>query len=172
MRDNLLMEEMLSTLLVPLNLKLLYLEMIKSPFYISLMIWFSFYLLQLTVVISLKIINLFSVEKIRFKQYLAVCNWAGAPLFLLFPVSMLSYHLMHFKAARPVIIGILVLFFLWYNSRLGNGLRVLLSMRIYKILILLILIYSGVFITIGVVYESNFGSISYLKLLMEASPLF
>ena len=172
MRDNLLMEEMLSSVLVPLRLKYLYLEIIKSPFYLSLIIWFSFYILQLSVVILLKILNLMSDKKLRFKQYLATCNWAGAPLILLFPVSMLSYHLMHFKIGPPLIIGILVLFFLWYNFRLGNGLRVLLSMQVYKILILIILSYGGIIFAFGAVYEANFGLISYLKLLTEASPLF
>jgi hypothetical protein len=172
MRDSILMEEMLSSMLVPLKVKFIYLELIKSPFYISMLIWFSFYLLQLTIVILLKIINLLATEKIRFKQYLAVCNWAGAPLFLLFPVSMLSYHLMHFKMAHPLIIFILFLFFFWYNFRLGNGLRVLLSMRTYKIVVLLIFIYGGTLFAFGAIYESNYGLLSYLQLLMDAYPLF
>ena len=172
MRDNLLMEEMLSSVLVPLKFKYIYLEIIKSPFYLSLIIWFSFYLLQLSVVILLKIVNLLSEKKLRFRQYLATCNWAGAPLILLFPVSMLSYHLMHLKIGPPLIIGILVLFFLWYNVRLGNGLRVLLSMPVYKILIFIILSYGGILFAFSAVYEANFGLISYLKLLTEASPLF
>jgi hypothetical protein len=172
MRDNLLMEEMLSAVLVPLQFKFIYLELIESPLYISVIIWLTFYLLQLTIVILLKIINLFAVEKIRFKQYLAVCNWAGAPLFLLFPVSMLSYHIMHYRMVQPLIILILIIFFFWYNFRLGNGLRVLLSMRVYKILLLLIFIYGGAIFLFGAINESNYGLITYLQLLMEAAPLF
>jgi len=172
MRDNLLMEEMLSSVLVPLDLKFIYLELIKSPLYISFFIWLGFYLLQLTIVILLKIINLLAVEKIRFKQYLAACNWAGAPLFLLFPLSMLSYHLMQFELARSLIILILIGFFFWYNFRLGNGLRVLLSMRVYKVFVLLILLYSGAIFTFGAIYESDYRLITYLQLLMDASPLF
>jgi hypothetical protein len=163
---------MLSAVLVPLQFKYFFIQIIKSPLYISLTIWLSFYLLQLTIVILLKIINLFAVEKIRFKQYLAVCNWAGAPLFLLFPVSMLSYHMMHFEISRPLIMLILIAFFLWYNFRLGNGLRVLLSMRVYKILVLLIFIYGGTLFAVGAIYESNYGLITYLQLLMDAYPLF
>jgi len=172
MRDNILMEEMLSSILAPLQMKLFYLELIKSPLYISLIVWLSFYLLQLTIVILLKIINLLAKEKIRFKQYLAVCNWAGAPLFLLFPASMLSFHLMHFAPARPLIILILIIFFFWYNIRLGNGLRVLLSMRVYKIFVLLVLIYVGAIFAFGAIYESNYGLITYLHLLADAFPLF
>jgi hypothetical protein len=172
MRDNILMEELLSSVLVPLQSKYIYLELIKSPLYISMIIWLVFYLLQLTIVILLKIINLLAVEKIRFKQYLAVCNWAGAPLFLLFPVSMLSYHLMHFEGAHPLIILVMILFFFWYNIRLGNGLRVLLSMRVYKISVLLILIYGGAIFAFGAIYESNYGFVTYLQLLMDAYPLF
>ncbi len=172
MRDNLLAEEIISSILVPLNAKLFYLELMKSPFYITTAIWLVFYFLQLTIVILLKIVNLFAVEKIRFKQYLAVCNWAGAPLFLLFPVSLLSYHLMHYEIARPAIIIILILFFFWYNFRLGNGLRVLLSLRIYKIVLLLIFAYGGAFFAFGAIYESNYGFMTYIKLLNEAYPLF
>ena len=172
MRDNVIMEEMLSSVLVPLHLKFIYLELIKSPLYISLIIWLSFYLLQLTIVILLKIINLLAAEKIRFKQYLAVCNWAGAPLFLLLPVSMLSHHLMHFEMLHPLIILILFLFFFWYNFRLGNGLRILLSMRVYKILLLLIVIYGGAIFAFGAIYESNYGLITYFQLLTDAYPLF
>ena len=111
MRDNILIEEALSSILVPLQAKSFYLELIKYTFFITVAVWLGFYLLQLTIVILLKIINLFAAEKIRFKQYLAVCNWAGAPLVLLFPVSMLSYHLMYYQIARPLMIIILLLFF-------------------------------------------------------------
>jgi hypothetical protein len=172
MRDNLLAEEIISSILVPLNLKLFYLELMKSPFYITFAIWLVFYFLQLTIVILLKIVNLFATEKIRFKQYLAVCNWAGVPLILLFPLSLLSYHLMHYEMARPAIIIILILFFFWYNFRLGNGLRVLLSLRIYKIVLLLFFAYGSAIFAFGAIYESNFGLLAYLKLLNEAYPLF
>ena len=172
MRDNLLIEEVISSVLVPLNAKSFYLELMDSPLFISVAIWLVFYLLQLTIVILLKIINLLATEKIRFKQYLAVCNWAGAPLFLLFPVSLLSYHLMRYEISRPLIILLLLLFFFWYNFRLGNGLRVLLSMRIYKIVLLLIFVYGGVLFAFGAIYESNYGLLTYFKLLMDASPLF
>jgi hypothetical protein len=172
MRDNILIEEIISSILVPIQAKSLYLKFIKSPFFISMVIWLIFYLLQLTVVILLKIVNLLATEKIRFKQYLAVCNWAGAPLFLLFPVSLLSYHLMHFEVARPIIILILFLFFLWYNFRLGNGLRVLLSLRIYKIVVLLIFLYGGAFFAFGAIYETKYGLLTYIKLLNDAYPLF
>jgi hypothetical protein len=172
MRDSILIEEIISSVLVPLNAKSFYLDLLESPLFISVAIWLVFYLLQLTIVILLKIINLLATEKIRFKQYLAVCNWAGAPLFLLFPVSMLSYHLMRYELVRPLIILLLLIFFFWYNFRLGNGLRVLLSMRIYKIVLLLIFIYGGVVFAFGAIYESNFGLLTYLKLLKDASPLF
>jgi hypothetical protein len=171
-RDDILIEEIISSILVPIQAKTLYLEFIKSPLYISMVIWLIFYLLQLTVVILLKIVNLLATEKIRFKQYLAVCNWAGAPLFLLFPVSLLSYHLMHFQVARPIIILILFLFFLWYNIRLGNGLRVLLSLRVYKIVMLLLIFYGGAFFAFGAIYETKYGLLTYIKLLKDAYPLF
>ncbi len=97
MRDNLLFDEYLSSVLVPLNLKSFYVKIIDSPMKISFLIWIFFYFMQLTVVIILKILNLFAVEKIRFRQYLAICNWAGAPLLFLLPASLLSYHLMFYK---------------------------------------------------------------------------
>jgi hypothetical protein len=171
-RDNLLLEEYISAVLAPLNLKLFYLRLIDDPILISLFLWISFYLLQLAVVIFLKIINLFVSEKIRFRQFLAVCNWAGAPLALLFPVSLLSYHLLRYEISNTLLVIVLVLCFFWYNFRLGNGLRVLHSMRAYKIFIILILTYAIVFSTFGAIYESNYGLFTYFRLLTDANLLF
>jgi hypothetical protein len=171
-RDNLLIEEYLSSVLVPLNLKFFYLQIVESPLYISLFIWFCFYIMQLTVVILLKISNLFAGEKIRFRQYLAICNWAGAPLLFLLPVSLLSYHLMYYDIYHKMFFVVLVFFFLWYNFRLGNGLRVLRTMRAYKIFILMVLTYGIALFSFATFFESKYGLLTYFKLLTEANPLF
>ena len=171
-RDNLLIEEYLSSILVPLSLKYFYLQLVDSPLYISLFIWFCFYLMQLTVVILLKISNLFAGEKIRFRQYLAICNWAGAPLLFLLPMSLLSYHLMYYRFYHMLFFVILAFFFFWYNFRLGNGLRVLRTIRAYKMIIIIVLTYGIALFTFMAFFESKYGLIAYFQLLSEANPLF
>ncbi len=172
MRDNLYLEEHISSVLGPLNLKFFYLTLIDSPLLLSLFIWFCFYIMQLTVVIFLKMINLLAAEKIRFRQYLAICNWSGAPLMLLLPLSLLSFHLMRYEIFHQIIIIVLAIFFFWYNFRLGNGLRVLQSIRGYKIFIIMILIYGGMLLTFGTIFELDDGLITYFRLLTDAGPLF
>jgi hypothetical protein len=172
MGDNLLMEEYLSSVLVPLGLKPFYLALIESPYIITLYIWFILYILQLIVVILLKVLNLLSIEKIRFRQILAICNWAGASLLLLLPVSLLSFHLMTYELYHRLAILIMIFFFFWYNFRLGNGLRVLLTMSAVKIFIIIVLIYFGTLFTFGAIFESKYGLISYFRLLADADTLF
>ncbi len=171
-RDNLLIEEYLSSVLVPLNLKFFYLQIVDSPLYISIFIWFCFYIMQLTVVILLKISNLFAGENIRFRQYLAICNWAGAPLLFLLPVSLLSYHLMYYGIYHILFFVILAFFFLWYNFRLGNGLRVLRTTRAYKIFTFMVLTYGIALFSFVTFFDSKYGLITYFKLLLDANPLF
>jgi hypothetical protein len=172
MRDNLLLEEYLSAFLVPLGLKQFYLLVIESPYKITFFIWFLFYFLQLIVVIVLKMFNLLAEEKIRFRQYMAVCNWAGASLLFLLPVSLLSFHLMRYEIYHWLAVLILVIFFLWFNFRLGNGLRVLLNISAIKIFVLILLTYSAVVFTFGAIFESKYGLLTYFRLLVDANPLF
>jgi len=172
MRDNLYFAEYLSSVLMPVDLKLLYVSIINSPLKITLLIWIFFYFLQLTVVILLKILNLLAVEKIRFRQYLAICNWAGAPLLFLLPASLLSYHLMYYDWYHWLAVLILGGFFFWYNFRLGNSLRVLLTMRVFKTFSLLIIAYGGTYILFRVIFETNFGLMTYFNLLNDANLLF
>lgn len=116
--------------------------------------------------------NLLAEEKIRFRQYLAVCNWAGASLLFLLPVSLLSFHLMKYEIYHWLAVLILVLFFLWFNLRLGNGLRVLLNMSAIKIFALIILTYGAVVFSFGAIFETKYGLLTYFRLLADANPLF
>jgi len=172
MSNNLLVTEYLSSVLVPMNLDFFYVNVIDSPLKIFFLIWLIFYFLQLAVVILLKILNLFAVEKIRFRQYLAICNWAGAPLLFLLPASLLSYHLMRYDWYHWLAIIILGIFFIWYNFRLGNSLRVLLTMSVFKAFSLLILAYGGFLLLFGTIFETKYGLMTYFRLLTEANLLF
>ena len=170
--DNLWLEEFMTAILAPLNLKAFYLELLTAPYKISIFLWFCFYLLQLSVVIFLKILNLFAVEKIRFRQYLAASNWSGAPLLLLLPVSMLSFHLMRYTLFHKTAVIIMVLSFLWYNFRLGNSIRVLQMIHAYIIFIIITLGYGSVFFSLGYFLEAKDGVVTYIRLLTDAGFLF
>jgi hypothetical protein len=146
--------------------------LVASPYKITFFLWFIFYILQLLIVVLLKMFNFFAQEKIRFKQYLAVCNWAGSSLLLLFPLSLLSFHLMKYEIYHLLGVLLMFVFFFWYNFRLGNGLRVLMSISVIKIFALIILTYCGMLFTFGAIFESKYGLITYFRLLTDATLLF
>jgi hypothetical protein len=130
------------------------------------------YLAQYLVALFLKLINFFTDEKARFRQLIAMCNWAGAPLLLLLPVSMFSFHLLPYSNAPVLIFYLLIIFFLWYNFRLASGIRVFFLMRTYKVILLVLLIYMipvGIFVFFA---ERNYNLIDYLGLLAKAGNLF
>ena len=170
--DNLLFEEYFSYIFFPFGMMNFYLSIFSTPWLLVIWIWLSFYLLQLLVVIVLKIINLFSKNRLRLRQILAICNWAGLPLIFLAPVSLLSYHLLQSENYKIYIIIIMVIFFLWYNYRLANGMRVLFMIRGYKVFIIMILTYCLVLSIFGAFFESKYYMLSYFKLLTMAGNLF
>jgi len=171
-RDNLFFEEIASALTVPFNFKNTYLNLLQNPLRSLLFILSVLYLAQYMVALFLRIINFFTEEKARFRQLVAMCNWAGAPLLLLLPLSMFSYHLLPYSNAPSLIFYLLIIFFLWYNYRLTSGIRVFFMMRTFKVILLVVLIYMipvSIFIFLA---ERNYNLIDYLSLLTEAGNLF
>jgi hypothetical protein len=170
--DNLFFEEYISTLLVPLGVKLLYLKISDSPLLLVLCTWLCFTLMQLLLVFCLRIISIFAREKIRNRQLLAVCNWAGSPILLLLPISLLSYQLLSYENFRIVIFIIIFLYFLWFNYRLGNGIRVLYILSSLKVYIIMILTYSLVLSIFGAFFKAKYDVFNYFELLKQAQNLF
>ncbi len=157
---------------VPLGAKEIYLNIMQSPLRIMLFILCCLYLSQYIVALFLRFLNFFTETKTRFRQLVAMCNWAGAPLILLLPLSMFSLHLLPYAGVPSLIYYILIIFFFWYNFRLGSGIRVFFLIRSYKVFLIVILIYAipiSIFLFLN---GNNYDLIDYLILLRNAGNLF
>jgi hypothetical protein len=171
-RHDIFFEEVASTLIVPLGIKENYLSILRNPLSILVFILCWLYLSQYLVALFLRVMNFFTEAKTRFRQLVAMCNWAGAPLILLLPLSMFSLHLLPYAHVAALFFYVLVIFFFWYNYRLGSGIRVFFIMRPYKVILLLLLIYAipiSIFLFLN---GRNYSLLDYLSLLTEAKNLF
>jgi hypothetical protein len=171
-RDNLLFEEIASVIMVPLGVKEICLNIQQHPLQITLVILCGLYLAQYIVALFLRSVNFFTETKTRFRQLVAMCNWAGAPLILLLPLSMFSLHLLPFPKVPSVFYYVLIIFFCWYNFRLGSGIRVFFLIRTYKVFLVLVLIYAIPICIFLFLNGNNYNLIAYLSLLREAGNLF
>jgi len=171
-RKNLFFEEMASVLTVPLGIKENYLSILQHPLSIMLFILCWFYLSQYLVALFLRTINIFTETKTRFRQLIAMCNWAGAPLILLLPLSMFSLHLLVYSEMTTLFYYLLIAFFFWYNYRLASGIRVFFVMRFYKVLLIIIILYAVPTAIILFLSGGTYNLFYYLNLLTDAGNLF
>jgi len=171
-KNNLLVSEALSTILTPMNLSGYFYELASEPLLMLLFIWVLFYFGQVAIAIFLKIFNLFSREHIRFRQSVAVCHWAGAPLVYLLPVSLFSLQVLDMEKLLLPLIGLLLFFFFWFNIRLATGIRVLMVIRAYKVFLILILTYCLCVFIFFAFLDSRSDLYEYLILLTRAKNLF
>ncbi len=171
-RNDLLVSEALSTVLTPINLSGSFYDLASEPLIMLLCIWALFYFGQVAIAIFLKIFNLFSREHIRFRQSVAVCHWAGAPLVYLLPVSLFSLQIMEMDYLLLPLLGALIFFFFWFNIRLATGIRVLMVIRAYKVFSILILTYCLCVFIFFAFLDSRSDLYEYLILLTRAKNLF
>jgi hypothetical protein len=171
-RDSIYIEELMLSILSPFGLDGLYIQLIQSPFLLLMVIWSLFFLGQIVIAFLLKVINIFSEEKIRFKQTVAVCNWAGVPLLFLIPVSLITYQIIiPTKGLHYILLIVMIVFFIWYNFRLANGIRVLMIMQSLKVFSVLVLTYSIVFFIFFAFLESKTDFFGYINLLTQGKLL-
>ncbi len=128
-RQDLLIAEVLSTILTPLNLYADFYELSGTPLLLLIIIWVLFYFGQVAIAIFLKMFNLFSHENIRFRQSIAICHWAGAPLIFLLPISLFSLQIIEMDIFQLPLLGLMLICFFWFNFRLANGIRVLMVIK-------------------------------------------
>lgn len=170
--NNLWVQEYLLTLTRIFKLNPSYLEMIQTPWSIVTALLILFYSAHLIVAFILKLFAFFLREHVRFKQGLAVSNWSGSPAVFFIPISMFGYYLFQQQILSVILWPVFLLFFIWYNFRLANGIRVLFMFRPLKIIIIMILTYSTIMISLFVYADMPVEMYEYLKLLGKASGLF
>ena len=172
-RDSIYIEEMMNAMLSPFGLNNFYINLIQTPFLLLLVIWSFFFMGQILIASLLKLLSIFSEEKIRFKQTVAVCNWAGVPLLFLIPVSLISYKLILPASNLHIFLFLtMILFSLWYNFRLATGIRVLMIKQAFTVFSILLLTYGIVFFTFIAFLESKSDFFGYINLLTQGKILF
>lgn len=172
-RNDPYMEEIISAILVPFGLKGFYLSIVQSAFLLLLVIWILFFIGQIFIAAILRFFSMFVEERVRYRQTVAVCNWAGVPLLFLIPVSLIAYQLILPRENLHIyLLIILIIFFFWYNYRLANGIRVLMIMNTLKVFSILVLTYCVLFFTFFAFLESRSEFSEYFNLLTQARRLF
>jgi hypothetical protein len=171
-KNSIWLDEFISVFISNFVLKSYYLSVINSALNLFLSIFIFVFGTQILFSLLLRIAGIFSKEKIKLRQTYAIVNWSGAPLLYFIPVSLFAYNLTVANILFPEIIWLFFIFYIWYNYRFGNGIRVLFQMQPVKILLLIILTYLLLIVSFYFTLKSNTQSIEYLDILLKARDLY
>lgn len=166
------MQELISLFLIPLGIFDEYLILSNNPATLTLVFFLVFFLYPIFVSVILKIISIFSGERIRFRQGLAIGFWSGVPLFFMLPLSMIVYHLMRYPGLKMYLFYILVFFIIWAHLRIINGIRVLFLTKLGKVFIIILLSYIIPFFIFWAVFRPEPHWYDYFNLLLSGRGLF
>lgn len=172
-KESILLDEIISIFLRNPGLKSVYLESLNSAANLFVIFWLFLFLFQILSVLIIKIYGLFSKHKVRLKQSMATIVWAGAPVIVFSPFSLIAYTSFINDFYQTYLFGILLFFMLWYQFRLVNGVRVLFMIRPLKMIMWMIITYIFIMIILYFVFDLNGLSIRYLGLLLfKANSLY
>ncbi len=166
------MQELISLFLIPVGIFDEYLILSSHPATLTVVFFFVFFLYPVFVSIILKLISIFSGERIRFRQGLAIGLWSGVPLFFMLPISLIVYHLMHYPRLELYLSYILVFFIIWAHIRIINGIRVLFLTKVGKVFIIILLSYIVPFFIFWAVFRPEPHWYDYFKLLLSGRGFF
>ncbi len=170
--DSFIMQEFSAILLGPIGLYEGFLRVSSSPLYLSLILFSLLFLYPIIVSFSLKIAAVFSGQRIRLRQALAIGLWSGVPLLFLIPVSLFSFQIMAFQAWNFYLFILIILFVVWAHFRIINGIRVLFITKVSKVLMVILLSYTIPFIIFWAVFKPTAYWLEYLSLLVRSGSLF
>jgi hypothetical protein len=170
--DNLRTQEYLVTISTMLKMRVSYLSFTQEPWQIVLILLVLFYMIHLIVAMLLKFASFIQRVHIRFRQGLAVSNWSGSHAVFFIPLSMFGYYLFEQNVLSNILWPIFIFFFIWFNFRLANGIRVLFILRPLKIIIIMILTYMVIIVTLLVYTDIPIEVYEYFKLLGNTDGLF
>ena len=165
-------QEMLSVVFIDKSSFNYYLSISSSPVEILLVI--SVILLTFPFIISLvlKFFGFFSKEHFRYRQGVAISFWSAIPFLFMLPVSFAAYHLMQYEIMQRYLLYIFILFFIWTQFRLINGVRVLFIVKTGKVFTWMFISYFVPLVTFWLVLNPKHFWIEYLKLLFSSRTLF
>lgn len=170
--DSLYLEEILSALFVGTHFYTYYLEMSQSLSYSILFCFLFFFAYPIVFGIILKFFSIFSRQRIRFRQGLAIGFWSGAPFLFIAPISLVAYHLLDMGGFENYMIYLFIFFLLWAHYRIIHGIRVLFASKFRKVLIILLLSYGIPLIIFWAILKPDQYWYEYIRLLLEAQRLY
>ncbi|GEM_PF-1864252 len=170
--DSYWIQEMLSVIFIDKSSFNYYLSVSSSPWKILLTI--SLILLAFPFIISLilKFFGFFSRERFRYRQGVAISFWSAIPFLFMLPVSFVAYHLMQYDLAQRYLLYIFIIFFIWTQFRLINGIRVLFIIKTGKVFTWMLISYTIPLVVFWLILNPKHFWIEYLKLLFSSRALF
>ncbi len=120
----------------------------------------------------LKIIAVFTREKIRYRQGLAIGLWSGVPLLFMLPLSLFGFQILQFGQYETTFLIVISLFIIWAHFRIINGIRVLFITRLGKVLSVMLLSYIIPIVILWIVFKPSAYWFEYIELLYQARSLF
>ena len=151
---------------------LLYLKVSKSEFLIIPVVFILVFLHPIMMGIILKTLGILSKNHIRFRQSMVIGLWSGAPFIFLLPFSFAAYHLLINGLFLEPLIIVFILFLIWTNIRLINGIRVLVLAKFRVIFLVLLLSYSLPLVIFSFFFIPRPLWFDYLVTLLNSSSLF
>ncbi|MBN2423599.1 MAG: hypothetical protein JXR46_07245 [Calditrichaceae bacterium] len=167
-RNSFKLHEIMSIFLIPMDIFDDFLSISHSAVMLTLVFTVIFLLYPLFISIILKLISLFTREKIRYRQALAIGLWSGIPFFILLPVSMMSFQVIYNQHFENILLIVLCFFLIWTHIRMINGIRVLFFARPMRVLIIILLSYLVPLLIFWAVFHPEFFWYEYLKLMLKA----
>jgi len=172
LNTSILFDEYVNIFIPQIHYKLLFLSIVESPWKIFFLILISLSFLQILFVVLIKIITIFSKEKRKFRQIYSIISWSGSPLLFFIPISIFAYNFIINDILFPEIVWIFLLFLVWYNFRMANGLRVLYMIQPINMIIFVFLTYLVLIISFLVYINMDIAVIEYIKTLSAAQNLY
>jgi len=170
--DSLLVQELLNVLISTPHIYTAYLLISKSEFLLIAVIFVLVFLHPIMIGVILKILGMISKNYVRFRQSMVIGLWSGAPFIFMLPFSFAAYHLLINDLFVIPLIIIVILFLLWANIRLINGIRVLVLAKFRVIFLVLLLSYTLPLVIFGFFFIPQPMWYDYLVTLINSSSLF
>ena len=165
-------QELAATLITSQWLYLFFLEISQKPYQLVLIFYIPLLLYPLVLGVILKFMSVFMNKAIRFRQFLAVTYWSGAPLIFMIPVVLVGYHWLLFSDHNTYLYVISALFIVWIHFRLARSIRLFLNTNSFFILLILLLSYVFPFLILWAVSKPDAYWVEYLVFLIGAQGLY
>jgi hypothetical protein len=170
--DSFGMQEVVSVTLIPFGLFKEYLFLSHSPVLLTLSLFLLSMVFPVLISIVTKFFSLFSKERVRFRQAVAIGMWSGIPIILMWPLSLFAYHVLPGLQNIEFYFYALAIFIFWAHLRVIKGIRVLFITRQSKVLLATLLSYLIPMLIFWTVFEPKENWFEYLVLVIKSQSLF